>query len=725
MIIRPFLRRPQLHRLGRFATGRSAALFLASIALGAGPARSQTPAEPTADRVVVTSKLDEDRNQIVPSLGATEYRISRNQIDAQSQGVNAPFNQVILRAPGVAGDSFGQLHVRGEHANLQYRINDVLLPEGISGFGQELDPRFLASVSLINGSLPAQFGFRTAGIVDIQTKTGTEAKGGELSLYGGSFDTLRTSFASSGSAGKWSYFLTGSYFHSALGIESPTGSSRPIHDDTDQAKGFGYASYLIDSTSRISLFLSASVSSFQIPNSPGQEAAFGLTGVPSFDSAKLNERQFEKNYYVILAYQKSWSNLNLQLAAFGRYSKTLFKPDPIGDLVFNGVASQVDRSIGSTGFQADASYTLNDQNTLRAGAIVTVERARAKSFVSVFPADDTGAQASTDPFTIVDGSRKTGVFYGLYLQDEWKPFRNFTVNFGARFDVVSAYVNETQLSPRVNVTYELSPATTLHAGYARYFTPPPLELVKNETLGKFVGTTNQPEVFDNSPVKSERSHYFDLGITQKVLPGWEIGVDGYYKIARNQLDDGQFGQALILSPFNYRKGKVYGVEVTSTYQNGGFSAYANFAFSKAQGKDLVSGQFLFARDELDYIRNHAVFLDHDQTYTISAGVSYKLNETRVSADLLFGSGLRRGFANTEKLPAYYPVNLGVEQGFKVPGVGKFKARFDVVNVFNQIFQLRDGSGIGVGAAQFGAHRGFYGGIAYEFGGTKAVARPGK
>ena len=64
------------------------------------------------------------------------------------------------------------MHVRDEHANLQFRINDVLIPEGISGFGQEIDTRWVNNVSLITGSLPAQFGFRTTGIVDIHTKKG-------------------------------------------------------------------------------------------------------------------------------------------------------------------------------------------------------------------------------------------------------------------------------------------------------------------------------------------------------------------------------------------------------------------------------------------------------------------------------------------------------------------------------------------------------------------------
>ena len=116
----------------------------------------------------------------------------------------------------------GDLHVRGEHANLQYRIDGVLLPEGIAGFGLELDPHFIQSIALITGSLPAQYGFRTAGIIDIQTKNGALNPGGEVSFYGGSYDTFRPSFEYGGSVGKWNYFIDGSYDHNELGVENPT-----------------------------------------------------------------------------------------------------------------------------------------------------------------------------------------------------------------------------------------------------------------------------------------------------------------------------------------------------------------------------------------------------------------------------------------------------------------------------------------------------------------------
>ena len=160
----------------------------------------------------VVGKLDVARSQIVPDLGATTYTINKAQIAALPQGENAPFNQVLLRAPGMAQDSAanGDLHLRGEHANIQYRINDVLLPEGITGFGQELDTRFVDSLRLITGSLPAQYGFRTAGVVDLHTKSGAFEPGGEASVYGGSYDTIKPSFELGGSKGNLNYFVDGS-----------------------------------------------------------------------------------------------------------------------------------------------------------------------------------------------------------------------------------------------------------------------------------------------------------------------------------------------------------------------------------------------------------------------------------------------------------------------------------------------------------------------------------
>src|SRR5437879_6615530 len=183
--------------------------LMRNIAVGqdAAPASASPSPSPAgtaeAERVVVQSQeFDISREQIVPSLGATRYTVGPDRLDSQAQGESAPFNQTLLRFPGVAQDSFGQLHVRGEHANLQYRIDDVLLPESIPGFGQVLETRFADNISLITGALPAQFGFRNTGVIDIHTKSGTAFQKSEASVRVGMFDTIIPSFEYGGVAGE-------------------------------------------------------------------------------------------------------------------------------------------------------------------------------------------------------------------------------------------------------------------------------------------------------------------------------------------------------------------------------------------------------------------------------------------------------------------------------------------------------------------------------------------
>ena len=142
----------------------------------------------------------------------------------------------------------------------------------------------------------------------------------------------------------------------------------------------------------------------------------------------------------------------------------------------------------------------------------------------------------------------------------------------------------------------------------------------------------------------------------------------------------------------------------------------DLALSQAKGRDIISSQFNFDPGDLDYIRTHYIYLDHDQTVTASAGGSYAFGDSRVSADLLHGSGLRRSgtVPNGDKVPDYTQVNLGAAHDFTgLPG-GTLTLRADVINVFDQVYEIRDGTGVGVGQPQFGPRRGFYVGLSKAF-----------
>ncbi len=662
---------------------------------------------------VVAARIDRSRNAV--EGGSSLYRIDHAAIEALPEGENSQLNEVLLRAPGVVQDSFGQIHVRGDHADLQYRINGIMLPEGISGFGQTLDTRFAQSIDLMTGALPSEYGYRTAGVVDIRTKSGAFQKGGDLSFYGGSRNTYEPSLQYGGSEGKLNYYFSADFLQNDLGIQGPTPAANPLHDRTRQTKGFGYFSYLLNPATSVNLILGNAQSQFQIPDIPNLAQNFALTGVPNYPSALLNENQTEINRYGILALKGTMgARTDYQVSIYSRYSSVAYSPDPYGDLIYSGVASTVLRSNFSSGLQGDGSYRLNESHTLHAGLFMSGEHAVSNNTSAVFPADAQGSQTSSTPFSIVDNYSKTASLYGLYLEDEWRPAKKLTVNYGARFDVMNAYVNASQFSPRLGMVYKATDQTTFHAGYARYFTPPATELIAPTSIAKFQGTTNALPTDVNTNVMPERSHYFDAGVQHQLTPEIKLGLDAYYRLVQDLLDEGQFGQALVFSPFNYQQGKIYGVEFTGNYTKGDLSAYLNLAASTALGKNIVSGQYNFSAQELAYIANNWVHLDHDQTYTGSTGFSYLWHGAHYSMDALLASGLRRGFANTGKMPGYMQVNLGIARTLMLPTLGKTEGRFTVINLFDHVYEIRDGSGIGVGAPQFGPRRGFYAGISKGF-----------
>jgi outer membrane receptor protein involved in Fe transport len=673
--------------------------------------------------VVIAQRRHQAQNDLSPKTGTNAYEFNQRTIASLPQGADTPIDKMLLQAPGVAEDSAasGNLHIRGEHANLQYRLNGILLPGGISGFGDTIDSNIIERATLLDGVLPAQYGFRTAAVVDIDTKNGFQ-NGGMASTMGGSNGALQPSFSYGGTTGNADIFIAASHLSSDLGIENPTKSANAIHDHTEQNKQFGYASYMIDDMQRVDLIAGNSISYFQIPNNSGQTTGFKLNGSSAFNSADLNERQFESNQYATLAWQGSVDNVTMQFAPYIRNSELHFRPDVTGDLLFNGIATDTQDTDLVTGLQNDTSWKINAAHMLRAGFTVQNDHVKTDSTSLAFQTnvggmpllDGGGNNILTAP--IVNNHINDSQLYGLYLQDEWKITDRLTFNHGMRFDQMVANVSANQLSPRLGLVYKATDTMTLHAGYARYFTPPPQELVSNADIAGFANTTNAPPITLDSAIKPERSHNFDAGAVQKLGERWQVGVDGYYKLVHNLLDEGQFGPALILSPFNYEHGYIYGSEVTATYTGDKLKAYANFAVSRAMGENIVSAQFLFTNPaEFSYIQNHYVHLDHDQTYTASAGATYDVRkDTALGLDGHYGSGLRDGFANLSHLPVYATFDASVEQKLGLFPQDKTALRLSVINLFDTPYELRSGTGIGVGAPQWGARRGVFGALVQKF-----------
>ncbi|NLI28266.1 MAG: hypothetical protein GX413_12955, partial [Acetobacter sp.] len=386
----------------------------------------------TPEHVNVVGHLNQERARIFPGLGAVDYRIDQHQINATPGGQNAAFSQILLRVPGVVLDSYGEVHVRGEHGGLTYRVNGVLLPEGLNGFGQELDTRIIQSVDLLTGTLPAQFGFRTAGVVDVTTKTGDSLKHNQLSLYGGSYNTFMPSVQLGGQHRKLDYFITLSFTRNNIGIENPSDTFRAVHDVTEQEKAFSYLSYHIDDASRVTLLTSASYADFEIPNSfktfdvnsPDYTTIYDVAGVnphdPSMNWAKLNDSQTEQNYYAVLSYQRTTDRMNFQASPYFRYGRIDYTPDRDRDLIYQGVSEHEVNDFTTGGMQFDLSYEVAPHHTLRAGLLGQYTSERLDTNTLAFPVDEQGNQSSNVPVRLIDNTGNWSVEAGAYIQDEYK-----------------------------------------------------------------------------------------------------------------------------------------------------------------------------------------------------------------------------------------------------------------------------------------------------------------
>jgi outer membrane receptor protein involved in Fe transport/opacity protein-like surface antigen len=719
---------------------------------------------PVSPAEVLTQKsnsFDQARSSLYTTIGTTSDTISHDTIEALPQGANAPVEKVLLQTPGVSQDSAasGLVHVRNDHANVQFRINGVFLPDGVTGFGSILDTNFIGSASLVTGALPAEYGLRTVGLVDLTTRSDIFNNTGSINYYFGSRETIQPSFEyggtfgancpSANSAGPTKapasssttcfggvqYYFTGSYLQTNEGIENSTPFLNPIHDFSQQERGFAYMSTFLDPYTRLSLIAGSYNASFQIPNVTNAPLFPGIAtpvfGFSNFDSSKLNERQNEQSQYGVLALQRSINGFDGQLSYFTRYNNLHFIPDPAGDLLLNGIASDISRQSYTNGFQGDAAYAINPAHTLRAGFFVSAEQIWVDntSLVELAP----GGVPTTPPAiaSITDDVAKLGWLAGIYAQDEWKITDKLTMNAGLRFDQMWEFVDANQLSPRVNFTYKPFEGTTFHAGYARYFTPPVFVEAAPANIALFNNTTGQAPNTGTNPVLPERSHYFDAGINQKIVFGCttsglkdcttlDLGLDAYYKIAKDLIDNGQFGQALVLSAFNYDQGVAQGVEFSAKYHSGNFQAYANLAVGQEKATRPVSNQFLIDNTtpladlggltRFQYLSTHWIYTDHNQYVTGSAGLAYKWNGTTFSTDMIYGSGLRTGDANIDTVAPYAQFNVGLARDFDMPDHQPVTVRFDVVNVFDTIYQIRNGTGIGVFAPQYGPRRGYFIGI---------------
>lgn len=638
-------------------------------------------AKPDAEIVVTARRLDVARANVEPHLGASTYTLTNDAVENRPGGETTNLGRILLQVPGVSQLGSGAIAVRGLRTGLQYRVNNVIIPQGVADFGERLSTRLAARTELVTDALPAQYGLQVGGVVNITTKNGAYANGGQAEVYGGSHGEIEPAFEYGGSSGATSYFASGSVLRSNVGLGSVDGSAHPRHDRTSQVEGFFYGDHVLDAQSRVSFIFGSSNERFQIPGLPGVSNTAPLTGVKR-----------ESSQYAIASYLHSSGSATLQASVFGLLSGNKVEPDQADSLRYDGVSRSLDQRRTSLGTQVEGRIELNDANIMRGGIVASVDRERGE------------ASAVYGNGTALRGHAvKRRVSTSAFIEDEYKATSQLTFNAGIRLDHVSKTGDGVHLSPRASAVWAGPGGTKAHVGYARYYVPAPQE--------------TENVLSNGSSVRSETDDYVDAGIEQK-LGELTLGVDAYSRSARNLIQERELGASRIVTSYNLGRGRLRGIELTSTYSDGPVSLWANLAVAKGTGRRIVSDEEDFTAAQLAYADSHDVPLDLDQRVTASGGASYRLGRLRLSGDLLYGSGPRRtapgGSPNGRSLPAYAQVDLAAV--YHATGLGHRPAdlRLDVTNLFDRRYALRNGTALGGGVPEWGPRRGVFVGIEQSF-----------
>ena len=658
------------------------------------------------------------------------YSLSRKEIEQLPRGNNNDLNEVLATMPSAAMAPLKQVHIRQEHALLQLRIDGVPIPDTISTvFSDVVSPRTWERADVILGGLEAQYGNRTAAVIDITSKSGTKPGFGSLQYFGGSNATVNPSFEYGGTIGeKFRYYIMNSYTSTNRGIDPPTLGKSVFHDDHTRNQTYLRGDYQHDNRNNFTWLFLNSVAKYQIPTLPGQDANPTVVGLlraqdPNYNpvaSQNVNQFQRENNQYGHMVWRHDVDATQFfSLAGYARQSRATFITDPFNSLAYTpdtavpfSTASQ-DRMGLSLGVRLDYTNQVAPQHLLKYG--FQIDRTQAINKTRLFAFQRDGAGDPTGPVVNIDGDRRLiGWREEFWVQDQYTPTDKLTLNLGVRYDQIQALTNDWQISPRIGATYKADESNVFHVFYGRLFTPPSLESVAF-LVPNTAGTTAAPDDPTVRTPKPERSHYMEAGWYHAFGRLATLQITGYYKINENMSDAGQFGTTPLLNYFSFQRGWQRGIDgIVKVNFTDNLTGRGNVAWGQSKGYGLQSGHFLLDQAEINDINSKGgVFSDHMQSMTSSANLTYRfLEQNTVSGQMLYGSGLRTSLpgakTNSTHMPSYTIYNASLTREIPLPYHQKILLGFDIVNLFNQGFFYNSGEGsIGLGVAHANMPRSFF------------------
>jgi len=704
----------------RFRTSCAPPLGLLSAAALA--AAAPACAEETGDiaPVVVASHRLEDAAQRLQATGsATVARLDREHLVNGIAGQTSTLSGALTAMRGLQVRSVGGLSLRGQSDAVEVRIAGVALPDGAAGLSDLVTGRFAESVDFVTGPLPARFGPNGTSALLITPRQPPYEPGGDVEIYGGGEGAFRVGGEATGAVEGTDYFLSADASVDQRGVDGPTPTDRPLHDRSQSARVFGYVNWTFDANTQVAFMAGVTKAAKQAPTAAGGEPMLGLEAydTTAYPSERLQNSQVEDLNFADVTWLYSAGRLDLQTSLYYRGARTTFRPDLLGDLLYSGLG-QVDSRIDiAEGLQSDAVWRLGPTQSLGAGVALRTESSQSATRSLVLRLDASGRVINNRPAFISDYLHISGHMMGGYLSDTWKPLDWATLDLGVRYDVSIRNTHTRAISPRLGLTLDLDPTFRVRTGFSHGFNPPPMQRINRRTISTFYNTTATSFSLRNDPPLPEESDEIDAAFDWAISPRVTVTADAYRKTAKNLLDEGQFAAPLVTVPFNFAKGRSVGADAQIAFKDGALSTWLGLSVRRARGERITSSEYNFSTAVLTYLNRHWVDLDGGERADAAAGVSWRTDGLALSAEATYGAGAvaTRKTPNDSVLPQRWRIDLSGVRGLDLPApYGPIDVRLDVINLLDQVNELRDGTGLTLGGRQYGPRRQIYLGLLRSF-----------
>ena len=530
---------------------------------------------------------------------------------------------IVASTPGFVTDDNGRMHPRGSESQVQYVIDGVPVTDNMSAiFSTSLDARTLRTVEVLTGGIPAEFGDKLAGVINVNTRSGLEGPTqGGVSFSGGSFSTGEVAADFATHTKKLGFLTNLSSSTSQRYLDPPTLDN--FHNFGRTGKGFFRLDYQFDSNNSLRGVLNFGGSNFQVPNRAFQEAA------------GQDQRQRLRDNSQNISYQHIFSpNSVAQFSFFHRRSNAKLISNPLSTPV---VANQ-DRTLQNYGGIGSLALTRGSHNIKVGGQFTITPVDEHFSFYPTVPFPDLeDGEGNVFPNPVnnfnaahpfVFDQSKTGRTLSAYVQDRFTAFKNLTLDLGVRYDNYKLLISEQAVSPRLGFAYYIPKTqTTLRASYNRLFQPPPAEnllLASSIQAAALSPLSVLRGVTTVQPILPDKQHAFEAGAQQLLSKYLRMNLTVYQKRIKNFSDKDQFFETGVIFPIAISSGRVTGEEVRlESTDIHGFHTFVSYANARAFGVTPIVGGLFLGEDPQELFLNGFKFAnDHDQRNEAQFQASY-------------------------------------------------------------------------------------------------------